>query len=309
MNIASKILNAAGLTCVLVLQAFSAKVTTWTGNAGTTDWATDGNWDKGAPTAEDTAKIIGSPNSVTVNIASPASVYILYLQGTVTLNGAELTITGKTATASGGGVKAWEQAGGGTYTYNCPLKFTNPLSGNVALSGTAYICGGIDYGNTFTAAGMGTTYIRNTPIRTNKFSPLNNKVYIEVPSNSLGGVTFGGPAAEIHVMVDDPWLDTGFDSLTITQGAKLELHGHRCHVTNKLVMTSGSLNTDEPATLAFSQRSGGVIQTNSSVEISGPLTLRMDSSSTKHFVLNRSISSSGSLIVEGGTFHFGPNAG
>lgn len=222
----------------------------------------------------------------------------------------ECVLLGEPLTVSGPAVTSLTTAPGGTYVFSNKIVYATTTTAALGLAGTIYFDGGLDYPNYFAPSLYSEIHFRNVPAKTQKVTVFNSTVYIEVPGNSFGRIQAEYSTSHVHVLVDNPWLDSPWDYMYMTGGASLYLHGHDVHVPNWALLgstgnTVGALTSDEPATFAVSQTHAETdIRTNSMMDVTGQVTFKMDTGSTTKFVLNRPITTAAGVTVEAGTFEF-----
>jgi len=253
----------------------------------------------GAPHEGDTLVLTGR----TLRVDFASTVEKISLVGNCTLTGEELTLTGAAATAV-------DTANGGTYVFSNKVVYAKGVTTRLALRGKVYFAGGLTYPSYFAPDNDSEIHFQRVPVTTGKLTVFRSTVYIEVPSNSLGRVQAEYSTSHVHVLVDDPWLDSPWDYIYIVGGAQLYLHGHDVHVQNWAILGSvgtmlGFMTSEEPATFAVSQtHTEGDIRTNTCMDVAGQVTFKMDKGSTTRFVQNRPITTTAGVTVEAGTFEF-----
>lgn len=222
----------------------------------------------------------------------------------------ECVLVGEPLTISGPAVTSLTTALGGTYVFSNKIVYAQTTTAALGLAGTIYFDGGLEYSSYFAPSLYSEIHFRNVPVKTEKLTVYNSTVYIEVPGNSFGRVQAEYSMSHVHVLVDNPWLDSPWDYMAIWGGANLYLHGHDVHVPNWAILgstgnTLGAVTSDEPATFAVSQTHAETdIRTNSMMDVTGQVTFKMDTGSTTRFVLNRPITTAAGVTVEAGTFEF-----
>lgn len=243
----------------------------------------------------------------TLFIDSPLTAARVELAGEVTLSGAQLTLQSDPT-------NAWASADGGTYDIGCKVVFSRVYNSDVPFGGTVRFGGGFVYPGYFQPS-VGELHFTNTPIQVKVGLLAYTTVFFEVASNELKRVEVLSPSGDVHVMVDDPWIagTTGWDFSGIFGGGRIHLHGHRVHMpvhtfigNNRTGAIVSSFDTETPATLILTESIYDA-RTNSVVDFTGPMTVRMTADSTTGWVQNCAASATGDLIVEGGTLEFTEN--
>lgn len=312
----------------------------WTGENGTGLWNDADNWSpKAIPTAADDVYIAGGANESEMTVidiggeakTAAANCWSLHTSGFITFNGTGyLNVAGVN-----GSVKEIYGEVGGTYVFNCPLYLSNSNGSSETINwhGRIYLNGGFRYywGSYFFYGGgaAGGSYTEGGEIHINGgLEPLASgnysavaytfgcnygNAYIDKGNNWFYRLQLGSRYGTTHVNCDNPWCvkPGDVDYFWIYAGAKLCLHGHDVTFPKGAALGQdsdvgynfvGEISTDDdkPATLTLQSLAGGLFKTNSSVNIKGPLSVKITSDSTQALPLNRQIDTTGAILVEGG---------
>ena len=296
----------------LAASVVCAGTKTWKGGASG-DWNVDQNWEGGVPGTGDTAVIADA----SVNLPEAVSIYHLDLSGTVTLSGEPITLE---QTASQSSVFAT----GGTYTFNNKIVFkTSDASSINGWSGKIYLKGGLQHRSYFIYGSNGELHIQSELDisaggrfhgNSSGSAGYSTKIYFDAPAGKLGRMQLASDHLDTYINTDDPWDSTcGFDLFCLYGGTRLHLQGHsicayyhmQFGIASSTAADTTAITTDAPAELQIQETKEGTLP-NVSVNLTGPLTVHMLDTCTDGCgqSLNRTVDSTGGLIVDGGFYEF-----
>lgn len=321
MNV--KMVVAIGVSIVGV--GVSAETYTWVGPENAS-WNDKANWrdSTGAtgvayPWTGDKAVIQGG----VVSLPNSVQVGKLALSGTVTVNGPGcLDVAGDPLTDG-----AYVTAAGGTYTFNGPFIFSNTKSSANQLpsGGTTYFNGSFQSSlERLTLGGGGTIHLACTagtyPATVGLLMVENAVLHIDTPNNYFKRIEVHN-GGKIEINVDQPWntdLMRQYGSYSHLYGTgTLNLHGHDVEFSPLLILGAGTdettVTTDANSPAVLSARDtvstgSAVVRTNSTCNMTGPVTYRLAAGSKGTVALNRLLDLSGGVEVMGGILDFTANA-
>ena len=231
----------------------------------------------------------------------------------------------------------------GTYIFNCPLYLSSASGSSEILTwnGKNYLNGGFRYywGCYFFYGGgvAGGSYTEGGELHINGgLEPLGSggysscclvigcsygTIHIDKGNNWFYRIQMRSRFGSMHVNCDNPWVAkaSDYEYTDIAGGAKIYLHGHDVTFPKHTYFGDNSdvgygfvaeINTDadKPATLTVQQLNTTIFQTNNSVNITGPLTVKMTEDSVGTQTLNRQIDTTGAILIEGGVWDLCANA-
>ncbi len=251
----------------------------------------------------------------TLNLDKPIAVADLTLSGQVVMKGSPLTLTG-------GPASHYRSEIGGTYIYSNQLVFATVEIAAIPMKGVTYFCGGFDSSacERILLGADCEVHFREVPAVMQKliFHDPRSQVHFEVAGNRLNRLeTSVNCKNEVHVWVDDPWQAyTTIDYFYFDASSRLYLNGHRVTMTDQLRLGSvactagnkGFIHTpdDQPAELVL-VNSRSTSEANKYLDIVGPVTIRLAEGTLYPYTLDRSLSTTGELRIDAGTFVLGAN--
>ena len=272
-----------------------------------------------------------------------ARCWSLHLSGYVTFNNSGagyLDVTGVDSTQTH---KEIHSDKNGVYVFNCPLYLSNAKGSTEILTwhGKIYLNGGFHnhwstyffYGGGYDPSGVytaGELHVNGglEPLQSGGYSAVSlvlgcnyGALHIDKGNNWFYRLQLNSRYGETHVNCDNPWQkkSSDYEYTHFGAGAKLYLHGHDVTFPKHTYMGNDTdvgykfvaeINTDadKPATLSIQQLNTTIFRTNSSVNITGPLTVKMTEDSLGTQPLNRQIDTTGAILIEGGVWDLCANA-
>ena len=285
-----------GLVCTSV-----AKTTTWTGNAGTTDISTAGNWDNGAPEPGDTVQIkqtatlegsfdLGSVGLRIENSVDMTSKVVFSGSGMLTKAGSKtLTIEGSKWTGFSGKIRVEN----GTFRVNVSQR-------NMFGTGSFELLASAVPSN-------------NSLLKLDK-----NPTYIDEPINIIGSLGDGVMLRAIHAgnpttingkitSSVDFYLGIGYGDLSATGGIEAPGRTVTCDV-DQYGVSAGICNLSISGTVNASLkkiRFGRLLYSGQSTNAASTLTIDTDIDSSKFAVKTNELTANstwaGDIVVKGAT--------
>jgi len=274
----------------------------WTGGGDGSRWDLPANWgvSEGVPGAGDDVTIAAASDTHVVLPAEGVTVaQVTSISGSVTFSGGAFSVVDNAQYRFNVGASS-------EVTFHCAFSYADKLIRPYLPSGsTINFKGGIVGSSYFCTYGLGTVNVSDTACDIGVVSSGSNTFNFYVPvTNAEGSVRAEFMGDSIVHFRTNVFETTGYFGLDNSY-AIVHCHGFDQSFGNMYGLR-GTLDTDEgkPVTVTFKQTAD---ITNTGFNWSGPLSLRMGSGSTADYVLDRSVDSSGSLTVEGGTFAFAEN--